>query len=1461
MKTKQSKVTRRITMALSAIMLSEQLAGTGAVLYAHAEDEIKTEYKIEHSVTSSWDGGCNANIILTNLADRDTQDWSITFSTTDKITNLWGGTITECLEFKTAEEEADIEELEEADDKFEDIFESAFKDEFEDDIFADFSDEFEEEIEEEVEEEYIETPDEENEVENTVEVSENATENVTSEEVDVAEPTVVEAETADETVEAAEATEETEEVIVETQEYDFEAPVVEEHEVYYQYTVKALDYNAVIKAGESVTIGYMAEGNNHDIWDEKAAITLKEAEKAAAIPVGGTYEYDDYTVEVKIPAYWDGAYNVQVLITNTSDETIHNWAFVMETANTISGLYNAVEVSENDSEEDNVHLIKNAGHNQDIPVGGTVELGYTAYYEDEVDVPNGFALSQIETEVTTAECEVSLFISDEWEEGGLAQIIIKNISELPIEDWMIEFDSALDIKEVWGGVIDSHDGEHYFIRNAGYGQNIMPGESWTVGILFNGECSDIYSIVTKQIVIDGKRSYINQDTDEDFISINTDDLLYIESIDSYSIDKQLDSIMGSIKSIDGLKEFTIDICDINNNVIYTADIDPVIEWKVEAPGLVVGVNYIDINVLFEDFKEYHKQMTIFSSSSENMKFSIVDNDDDDGDGISNYYENLIGLDKNAEDTDNDGLSDIYEITVTLTNPADNDTDHNAIYDGDEDPDQDQLSNHDEMKFGTNPLSQDSDYDGLSDYEEIYIYGSSALKYDTDDDGLSDGIDVDCNLDPTLYDTNDDGISDSEEIVYQTIKCDNISNNAIEEVSITLKCKAENHDDFMIVDSSDYDYLSANVCGIIGCPVEIVSPINFDSAKITFSYNEDALGNTKEDDLCMMWYDTENLEYILLDDCVVDKQLNTVTYETTHFSTYLLVDKTIWLDAWRNPINYKNSTNTKPNVDYDVVFMLDYTVTPEELLYEKKIVRNIISGLKSSDRVMICGYTNDNALYTMKWYSDKTSASVILNNFENYASKQDFSITASGLHDGRFDYALGCVAMAANMGDNIGNKKVCFIINNGETAYIVGSVLDNSTKSYKNELDLIGVNLCNISISTSVSNYINDIIGEEGESFIAKTTGEYQEEIQDMFKYDQYNNGITATDFDLQDSDGDGIYDTYEINGMMIQNGTVVYTDPFNTDTDGDGINDCDEMGGLPANWQDSFMEVPLTSVIWHQVSDPTNEKISQFEEKYMLVDDMNYWPYKQETYETIFVSNTGEYDSNGHIIYGRRNIYGSNLSKLTQEEIDGILTRVFLTINLGRTYDVASTNLEYYIFGDSERRVYNMEAVNVKREKVLGVTPNAFDENMYHALRSVSLYMQETNKSEIIFTLKPDTPRAGVNFEKTDFNLFAGIHDADASYVVKATRQNDEYSFQIRYYIMDYYDWDPEKTYPVGLVSPRDLHNLLYVKVGRNYENWGYKYVEASFNTEGVILTDENAGIYVNNLLISLHPALTFMLM
>ena len=56
-----------------------------------------------------------------------------------------------------------------------------------------------------------------------------------------------------------------------------------------------------------------------------------------------------------------------------------------------------------------------------------------------------------------------------------------------------------------------------------------------------------------------------------------------------------------------------------------------------------------------------------------------------------------------------------------------------------------------------------------------------------------------------------------------------------------------------------------------------------------------LGETSEDNLSLMWYDEENDWYEILDrESVVDTFNNTVSYTTTHFSTYLLVDRFKWL---------------------------------------------------------------------------------------------------------------------------------------------------------------------------------------------------------------------------------------------------------------------------------------------------------------------------------------------------------------------------------------------------------------------------------------------------------------------------------------------------------------------------------------------------------------------------------------
>ena len=61
------------------------------------------------------------------------------------------------------------------------------------------------------------------------------------------------------------------------------------------------------------------------------------------------------------------------------------------------------------------------------------------------------------------------------------------------------------------------------------------------------------------------------------------------------------------------------------------------------------------------------------------------------------------------------------------------------------------------RYGTDPLSVDSDLDGLSDYVEVMVTGTGPLDSDSDDDGLSDGAEVNFWLsDPLVYDPDSDG---------------------------------------------------------------------------------------------------------------------------------------------------------------------------------------------------------------------------------------------------------------------------------------------------------------------------------------------------------------------------------------------------------------------------------------------------------------------------------------------------------------------------------------------------------------------------------------------------------------------------------------------------------------------------------------------------------------------------------
>ncbi len=141
-----------------------------------------------------------------------------------------------------------------------------------------------------------------------------------------------------------------------------------------------------------------------------------------------------------------------------------------------------------------------------------------------------------------------------------------------------------------------------------------------------------------------------------------------------------------------------------------------------------------------------------------MYFGTNDADDDDGDGVDNGTERMMGLDPSKPDTDNDGLTDGEELNIHKTNPLQSDTDGDGIGDGEE-----------VWRYQTGPLKSDTDGDGLADGEEIYKYNTDPLKTDTDRDGLADGEEIlTYKTDPLVADSDSDGLIDADEVfTYKT----------------------------------------------------------------------------------------------------------------------------------------------------------------------------------------------------------------------------------------------------------------------------------------------------------------------------------------------------------------------------------------------------------------------------------------------------------------------------------------------------------------------------------------------------------------------------------------------------------------------------------------------------------------------------------------------------------------------
>ncbi|MBO6207612.1 MAG: cellulose binding domain-containing protein [Lachnospiraceae bacterium] len=1161
MKIKHSKVTQKITALLSVVLLSEQLATTGAVLYAHAEDVLSEDYSIEHHVTSTWDGGCSAEIILTNLSEKDTEDWKITFCSTDRITNLWGGTITECLEetgsYDTEEDASEVEEGAEEDENA---------------ILSEENIEAEENFEDaETEKSADETEGAKTEdaADESVEMEEENEETVVSEEMD-------------ETVEAEERTEEkSEKVTVEVTENVYGAPATGEEYTYYRYTVEALDYNSVIASGSQIMIGYNASGDDHDIWDESAEIVFisekteeeitepQSNEKGVAndqiADITYVFEGEEYIVNYTVQSHWDGHCNVKIEIENRSKVKMNNWNLTFFTEDKIDNPYNAVLVA--DGSEEGKITFKNAGYNQDIAVGESVEFGFEVLYGERFDRPEAFYLGDETSIVSEDLYTFTNTITSEWNDGCTGALTIQNLGENAIEDWCLVIRVDGSISSTWGGNLKEIGDGLYEIECPDHSQNILVGGSITIGYQAvqkpeitllelrerNSLPTGLGTSVSNNGLVEPKKSIQHIFIDAEEFRFETDGV--------YFVDDEVERMEGHADYEKDLKTVKLRIEDIYGEIIWEGEViseDGFKTWCVDSLGLLPCANILIFSMTDGEDKKTEEAIIVINSELNNMERTVAGLADTDNDSVYDYFEKYYDTDPQNADTDGDGLNDDVEIFALFTDPTSADSDGNGVADGDEDRDGDGLTVARESEFGISDECDDCDADGLKDGDEVNIYGTDPMEYDSDQDGFSDGEEIRLGLDPISKDSNGDGVPDGEEVFYQTRTFETgVADNPLKAVLVNINCKGSVLEQVHIIENQNT--IIRKTPGIIGMPMDIEADFEFDTAEITFVYDESILGDTSEENLRIMWYNEADDEYVLLEDSVCDPENNTVTYTTTHFSTYFIIDWFKWEEYSTTAIDYTDYTRTVKE-NYDFIVFIDYTLSKQDLEKEERIASSIISNMENGDRVLFFYVVNNNLrMFTengkYKWYTNKEQALICIdpNRADPLAMFRSGGMSASNSYNGRADMAIE----ALNAAQSNGNKKIGYLL-------YPGASYDNL---FKKESSYMIAQTSKALSDGSVLNAIpiTEEPSEELEIYINRMGGKQyngdEYAIMDAIELDLAQR-LELTDgyFNDIDTDDDGLLDVWEVKGMRASNGMVVYSDPNLRDTDYDGYRDGEEVG-------------------------------------------------------------------------------------------------------------------------------------------------------------------------------------------------------------------------------------------------------------------------------------------------------------
>lgn len=640
-----------------------------------------------------------------------------------------------------------------------------------------------------------------------------------------------------------------------------------------------------------------------------------------------TYESANCTIVYSITNEWSGNQQISVSITNNSEETLRNWAIKFDNTGTISNIWNAM-VLENDGE---LCVIRNNGYNYELIPDATVEFGFMQQGEN-LFLPQNITLCS-KTKDSTASTEISYEIQNNWGEGFIAAVTIKNISVEPLEAWKLHFNGNFEISSIWNANLLYTDDDSFRVENDITTTPIAAGEAKTfsfVGTIAPEEEPVLTDFMLTSTVID--------------VNAGSDDPGKTEgSGESSESDKTDESGEGGETQEPNETEELVILCFGE----YLADENSIeVYWYSTVEGAVSVYENTNDNgwvklaeVADEDFYKYEITEDFFvkyikvkleteNGIIESDPFIVSASDDDyvcawldsDNDGLPDYAEKIYGTDPENADTDGDGLSDYDEIYKTGTNPLKYDTDEDGVNDADSDNDKDGLTNSEELALGTNPNSADTDGDGLSDYDEINKHNTDPLKADSDDDTLSDGDEIILGLDPNDPETF--GVPDAEYKVKQAISADS---EVMERVNtedspyeLSLEITASGNAQNLIAGSSIYSAITESDARLGGAVSLSYYGGDVEKVKLSYEIGESYISNEGSEyaENCVdlqgiKWYNIfryfEELNMLLPVATEFDEENNILFAETDELGTYCVLDMEVLLQTFGvNP----NGTQTE-----------------------------------------------------------------------------------------------------------------------------------------------------------------------------------------------------------------------------------------------------------------------------------------------------------------------------------------------------------------------------------------------------------------------------------------------------------------------------------------------------------------------------------------------------------------------